>query len=204
MEFVNCEIIGAGLTTYGRPVHRSTARNVRLENCRVNSFFGLGAVFDDVVVDGLRTTRAPVILSGCALRHVILRGDCGQFVFNRYVTHGDETRNSAFDAANAEFYKTVDWALDITQTKATCINIRGAIPARLICRNPDEHFIMSRAVAQSDEWKRFDPPGAVQVAVSLFLDSGADDNVFVAARRSKSFREDVEFFCRLKAAALVS
>src|SRR5262245_5971823 len=66
LEFKNCKFIGEGLATYGAPVNRSTMRNVRLTNCTVNSFFGKGAIFENVVVDGLRTTRAPVILSGCA------------------------------------------------------------------------------------------------------------------------------------------
>jgi hypothetical protein len=80
LEFVNCEFIGEGLASYGQPINRSQAKSIRLKNCVVNSFHGIGAIFDDLLVDGLRTTRAPVILSGCALRHVVLKGKCGRAI----------------------------------------------------------------------------------------------------------------------------
>ncbi len=154
LEFRNCEFIGEGLVTYGAPVHRSSARNVRLKNCRLNSFFGIGAIFDDVVIDGLRTSRMPVILHGCAFRHVTLTGHLGRFLINRHITHDDERRNAAFQAANDAFYDTVDWALDISNARAACIEIRGAIPAELIRRNPDEQFAMPREAANGKRSSR--------------------------------------------------
>ena len=204
LEFHNCEFIGEGLTTYGDPVHRSTARNIRLTDCRLNSFFGIGAIFDEVVVDGLRTSRMPVILDGCAFRHVTLTGQLGRFLINRNVTHDDERRNAAFRAANAAFYDAVDWALDISRARAACIEIRGAIPAKLIRRNPNEQFVMTRDVAQSGNWQLYDPFSAFEIGVSTFLDSAADQNVFVAASRSRHFKDEVAFFHRLRDAGLVS
>jgi len=204
LEFVNCEFIGEGLTTYGAPVNRSTMRNLRLTNCAVNSFFGKGAIFDSVVVDGLRTSRAPVILSACALRHVTLTGQCGRFLFNRSISHDDTQRNAAFHAANAAFYKKVDWAIDISELETAGLEFRGTIPARLIRRNPEVHFVMSREVALSGGWKSHEPFDAFQVAIALFLDSQAEDTVFVARHRSKDIKEEVEYFHRLKSAGLVT
>lgn len=204
LEFFNCEFVGEGLTTYGSASHRSTARNIRLKDCRLNSFFGNGVVFDGVVVDGLRTSRMPVILNGCAFRHVTLAGHLGRFLINRNVTYDDDLRNEAFHAANAAFYDTVDWALDISNAQAACIEIRGAIPARLIRRNPDDQVAMTRDVALSGEWQHYDPISSFTIAVSIFLDSSADENVFVAARRSRHFKEEVAFFHRLRDAGLVS
>ena len=57
LEFVNCEFVGEGLATYGAAVNRSTASGIRLKNCVVNSFFGIGAVFDDVL-------RCPMVSLG--------------------------------------------------------------------------------------------------------------------------------------------
>lgn len=204
LALINCELIGEGLVTYGAPVHRSTARNVRITNCRVNGFAGIGAVFEDVVVDGLRTSRMPVILDGCAFRHVVLRGELGRFLINPNVSHDEKVRTQAFHSANASFYETVDWALDISEAKASCIEIRGAIPARLIRRNLDEHFIMTREIAEQQLWRHHTPFGAFEIAVSTFLASGAEQNVFVAARRSRHFKAEVEFFRRLRVAGLVS
>jgi len=170
----------------------------------VGSFFGTGAVFDEVVVDGLRASRAPVILFGCAFRHVVVTGICGRFLINHQVSFDNDQRNADFDSANTAFYETVDWALDISNAKVACLEIRGSIPSRLVRRNPDEHFIMTRPIALAGEWRNYEPPGAVQIGVSTFLDSGAEDNLFVAARRSKHFKQEVEYFHRLKLAGLVT
>jgi hypothetical protein len=204
LEFVNCDFVGEGLASYVAPVNRSTATHIRVKNCAVNSFFGIGAVFEDVVVDGLRTSHAPVILNGCALRHVVLTGKCGRFLFNRSVCHDNDQRNAAFDVANAAFYGNTDWALDISTLKPVGVEIRGTIPSRLIRRNPDEHFVMTRSVALTGDWKKYDPSGAIEIGISLFLASGADDNLFVASRYSKNFKEKIEYFHRLKSTGLVT
>jgi hypothetical protein len=203
LEFVNCEFIGEGLTTYGAPLNRSTMRNVRLTNCAVNSFFGSGAIFDGILVDGLRTSRMPVILSACALRHVTLMGQCGRFLFNRNISHDPQQRNADFHAANAAFYANVDWAIDISKLKTAGLEFRGMIPARLIRRNPEVHFVMTRAVAPSGDWKIHEPFDAFDIAISQFVDSQAEDEVFVAEHRSKHFKQQVEYFHRLKTAGLV-
>ena len=97
LEFTNCQFEGEGLSTYGARIHRSLARNIRLEQCTINSFFGHGAIFDEVIVDGLKSChargrRSPVILSGCALRHVVLRGECGSFLLNRAIDGSNAKR----------------------------------------------------------------------------------------------------------------
>ncbi len=204
VTLVNCELIGEGLTTYGAPVNRSTARNVQLRNCRVNSFFGNGAVFDEVNIDGLRTSAMPAILNACVFRHVALRGEIGRFLFNSNVCHDDDVRNNEFRAANARFYGDIDWALDISNAKASCIEIRGSIPSALIRRNPDEQFVMTREVAEGERWRDYEPFESFEIAVSTFLGSDGNDNVFVAARRSRHFKTELSFYQRLRAAGLVS
>lgn len=204
VKLVNCELIGEALTTYGAPINRSTARNVQLRNCRVNSFFGIGAVFDEVNVDGLRTSVMPAIFNACVFRHVVLRGEMGRFLFNSNVCHDDDVRNNKFRAANAKYYRDIDWALDISNAKAACIEIRGTIPAALIRRNPDEQFLMTREVAEGERWREYEPFGSFEIAVSTFLCSDGNDNVFVAARRSRHFKTELSFYQRLRAARLVS
>jgi hypothetical protein len=204
LEFTDCYFIGTGITTYGAAKERSCARNIRIAKCRANSFFGTGAIFDEIVVDGLLTSRSPVILFGCAFRHVVVKGDCGSFIINRNVCHDDKERNAAFDAANASFYESVDWALDISELRSYSFEIRGSVPIDLIRRNPDEQFVMTREVAQNGEWERFGPYNSFSIAISIFLDSGAESELFVAGRRSKKFKELLAYYQRLKAAGLVT
>lgn len=208
VQFDDCQFVGAGLATYGSPQQRSSARRVRLNRCSVNSFYAMGVILEDIVVDGLRVSVHPVSIKGCALRHVVLSGVCGRFLLSPDVRSGstpeDTTRNAAFAQANAEYYKTVDWALDLSQAKVACFEIRGAIPPHLIIRNPDEQFLMTREVALSGKWKKHKPPGATTIGIDMFIEAGGDVELFVCASRSSGFKEEVEFFHRLKAKGLVT
>ncbi len=115
-------------------------------------------------------------------------------------------RDAAFVQANEEFYESVDWALDISEAKATCIEIRGSIPARLIRRNPDEQFILTREVAAGGDWRGVEGLDATpfRTEVSLFLDSGAADTVLVANKNPKYHKAELEFFRRLRDAGLLT
>ena len=125
-------------------------------------------------------------------------------MFNRNRSHDDKQLNADFSAANAAFYANVDWALDISKVKLSGLEIRASIPTGLIRRNPDEHFIITRTVALAGDWKNYEPFGSFEISISIFLDSGADDDLFVAARQSKNFKNQVEYFQRLKTAGLVT
>jgi len=89
----NAILSAMDLTTYGAPVNRSAARNLRLKNCRVNSFSGSGAVFDEIVVDGLRTSVSPVILFGWRVSPFCTKGDSlAVSLFNRNISIRDAER----------------------------------------------------------------------------------------------------------------
>ena len=209
IQFDDCKFVGANLVTYGSPQHRSSARRVRLNRCSVNSFSAKGAILEDIVVDGLRVSVHPFRIDGCALRHVVLSGVGGRFLLSPEIDFFGDTpetvaSNAAFAQANAEYYKSVDWALDISKAKVACFEIRGAIPPHLIIRNPDEQFLMSREVALSGKWKKYKPPGATTIGIDMFIEAGGDVELFVCGSRSTSFKEEVEYFQRLKAKGLVS
>jgi hypothetical protein len=203
LEFIDCELPG-GLTTYGAAIHRSSAANIHVTNCRSAAFFGTGAIFDEVVVDGIRTSRAPVNISACVFRHVTVKGTCNGFLFNRNICDDNAERNASFIVANKEYYRNVDWALDISQLKCSRFELRGCVPVELIRRNPDEHFIMTKEVALSHEWKKYEPMNWFYLAINDFLESQAERNLFVAPRRSKTFKEELRYYLRLKDAELVS
>lgn len=204
LDLTNCELLNNGLATYGAPVNRSTARNIRLKNCQIPfSFHGIGAVFDEIIIDGLRITGS-AILGACVFRHVVLKRHCGAVSLHRDVCYDDKDRNSAFYTANTIFYETVDWAIDISNVRAAAFEINGCIPARLIRRNAEEQVVMTREIAASGDWNNYEPPDYFQYGIAEFLRSRADDNVFVAPRRSKHFKEEAEYFHRLRRAGLVT
>lgn len=56
----------------------------------------------------------------------------------------------------------------------------------------------------SNGWKAYEPFDAFQIAVSMFVESGAEKDIFVVGRRQNHFKKEMEFFGRLKKAGLVS
>ncbi len=205
LEFNQCTIRG-GVITRGSVEHRSTARKIRAIGCRLGSFYGMGAVFDEVMVEGAKTGRHHIILDACALRHVVLKGHCGTIILNRFLTFDDYGRNAGFDRANQAFYASVDWALDIRDAWFTSLEVRGTIPAKLIRRNEEECFVLTREVAASGDWRKIDgyDEGSIQTAIDFFVKSGTPEEVVVLGRKSKHYAVELAFWRRMRDAGMAS
>jgi hypothetical protein len=63
---------------------------------------------------------------------------------------------------------------------------------------------MTREAAQSERWRDCNAFDAFQFSISSFLESNADQNIFVAARRSARFKDELSYFRRLRDAGIVS
>ncbi|HET7788452.1 MAG TPA: hypothetical protein VFL36_20935 [Myxococcales bacterium] len=77
------------------------------------------AVLDTVTIDGLKTIGL-LQCWGAVFKHVVLRGRIGRVMFSSILAPGVDgfaPRNEQLelDEANAAFYETVDWALDLTK-----------------------------------------------------------------------------------------
>jgi hypothetical protein len=97
----------------------------------------------------------------------------------------------AFDEANAEYYRHVDWALDISEGEFKDLELRG-VPARLIRRDPETQVLITRKVALQGPWRDLDFRSNVTPAcISLFLGRDEPDYVLVAPKRSRRFRDCV-------------
>ena len=91
-----------------------------------------------------------------------------------------------FEKANAEYYSTVDWALDIKEAEFDDFDCRG-VPSRLVRRNPETQMMLTRerVLACVDEvaaggkyWEGL---------IKLFLDKSPydchDDAIYVVPRK---------------------
>jgi hypothetical protein len=210
IDFSNCTINGAFLTSYVT-AERSVMKNVRIKNCKMYGFSGNGAVFEQVEVDGLQTgPKTQMFLSACVFRHTIFKGAIGQVIFRATwgsVTATEEQRQ-AFRDANADYYrkKKVDWAIDISKMEASCFEIRGAVPAHLIRRNPADQFIIKQEVAAGGKWKKVRGimSTCIPNEISLFLGTGMPDTVLIAQRRSKSYQEHLVVYERMRDAGFLT
>ena len=180
-------------------------RNVRLIGCEVMGCALNAAIVEDVVVDGLETHGDLLQTWGAVFKHVTLRGDIGRIMISPAVATGlaKPHEQRAFDQANAAYYATVDWALDISEARffGEC-DIRG-IPARLIRRDPETQVVVTREKALSGEWRKVDLSDTWWGGwIELFLRDGDPDVVLVAPKRHPRYRVLLEGLRKLREAGI--
>jgi hypothetical protein len=188
LEFRKCRFVSCTISITLDPKLRSTVRNVNLVGCDYISGNLRPAIIENVTVEGLKTNR--LFQSwGAVFKHVTLKGRIGRVMFSPVVAPSVANRDHqiAFDDANSAFYKTVDWAMDISQGEFEECEIQN-VPAKLIRRDPETQVIVTRAKAARGEWRKLDL-SKTHWAVSLdfFLNRGDQDIVLVAPKRNKRF-----------------
>jgi hypothetical protein len=95
----------------------------------------------------------------------------------------------AFDEANAEYYKSVDWALDISQGEFQELDING-VPARLIRRDPETQVVVTREKVLEGRWKDLPLRETIwSIVFEVLLESNDNDVILMAPKRHRKFRE---------------
>jgi len=98
---------------------------------------------------------------------------------------------SVWDQANAAFYATVDWAIDITEATYGSLSISG-VPTRLIRRKPENTAVVTRQAALEGKWKDLTMKrGLFNVVIAWFLEDGYDDVLLIACPKSKRYEDDL-------------
>ena len=190
-RFTRCEFDAVELSNAQRPDLRSTLRNCHLERCIVRQNCSINpAIVEDCVVDGLET-RGLVFVRGAVFKHVVLKGKVGRFIVHWPWGAGSDP-GCPFSAANAEYYRGVDWALDLTQCEAKELQLSG-VPGRLIRRDPTTQILVTRERALAVDWRSL-PLGGSPYAASLELLTrcGDDARVLIAPHRDRSFQACIQ------------
>jgi hypothetical protein len=189
LKFDRCRFESSAVSITLNPKLRSTVRNVCLTNCELRGCALDCAVIQDVVIDGLKTNGL-FQTWGAVFCHVILKSKVEDVMTSGLVAPGRATteQQRAFDIANEEFYSSVDWALDISQAEFGDCTLWG-IPAKLVRRDPETQFVVTRAKAIKGEWRNLDLAGTHwPVSLGELLRYGLADTVLVAPKRSKKFK----------------
>src|SRR5262249_35117455 len=118
-SFVDCIFDNCTLGPPRSPTERSYIGRIALTACRQRSSGLRGVVLDEVEVHDLgRDGRMPLFLSGVVFRHVRVSGSISFFKLNPApVISPTPTQLSMWLTANSEFYRTVDWAIDISAAR---------------------------------------------------------------------------------------
>ena len=202
LEFRNCEFGDTVVSIARDPALRSTIRNCTIIKCKTTREPGIeSSIVEDVLVDTFSTSR-DLWMRGAVFKHVTLRGPIGCLVVTDQF--GDEPEvQAAFEQANRAYYRNVDWALDISQAQFTRTPEFRSVPGHLIVRDPTTQVLVTRERVESVDWRSLDfgITGA-QIGLGSLLSGNISSEVFVAAKRSKTFREEMKVIELMKEVGL--
>ncbi len=138
----------------------------------------------------------PEIL-GAVFDRVTLRGKIDRLWIKPWVV--EPTKQQEFDKANAELYKQVDWAVDISQLDCKEIDIR-AVPAKLIRRDPETQAIVTFEKVLEGKWQGLPFQfGAFEIQLELAAKYKFPGVVLIAPKRelkAKKCLADIEMLRR--------
>ena len=193
LELRGCSFDNCRLSMGSDPEKRTVVRGVIASDCRILGRFGMiGApIFTDITIDGLRSGQI-LIFSGAAFQHVVLKGRMPSINFNEVAAFGSlsEERAGASQRANHEFYRGVDWALDISTAEFPSFRL-SSIPGELIRRDRNTQILVSKAKLLQIEWKSLPLPTITRIGVEACLRSQYEHYVICAGKRSTRFDEEL-------------
>lgn len=192
IRHVDCEFSNCAFSLTTAIDRRSTVTNAELIDCRANGCTIGPAIFRDVTIRGLQTNDL-LIVWGALFHHVVLEGDIGKLKFNQAV---DAIESSAaiqgpFDTFREQFYRDMDWALDISRARFKEFDFVG-IPARLIRHDPTSQLIVTRARALESGWRdQLSPANQLwPFMIDMFLSEGEEDLVLVGPLGAPKSKRD--------------
>jgi hypothetical protein len=199
LELVHCTFRDCNLWTLEDPSRRAVVQNVRVESCQIlgeNSKVR-GAVIEDCVIDGL-TSGGLMHMDGCVFRHVTVRGRIGTLMLtNAPLVVAPEVKRQ-FVEANAEYYGSVDWALDIREAIFDeQMDLRG-IPSALIRRDPRTQVVVTRKGIEEHPWVSSDLDSRVRSWISLMVRFGWTDGVFVVPAKHPRRQSMLDSLAKLR------
>lgn len=192
LEFRRCRFISGYLSAAQGPELRSTARRIRITDCeRFGAQIG-SAIIEDAVVDGLKT-HGLLQTWAAVFKHVTLRGRIGRIMLSDLAQGHlpqDPEKQRLFDAANAAYYRGVDWALDLSEAQFEEVDIRS-VPARLIRRDPRTQAVVRRERALAGTWRTLDLRDTWEAYFEGMLRRGSSETILISPKRDRRFADYV-------------
>ena len=225
IAFKRCYFDNCSARPATNPAIRTQFRRLQFKDCRVWACHLEDVILEDVTIDGLKTGSGsgkiyPFGLSGCMFTHVTLRGNVGGIgisdawswfdprpLWGRILRRGlaPKDHDRLINGTNRAHYAAIDWALDISEARfSSSPTIRG-IPARLIRLDPSTQAVVirSKVCATESTWRALDiAPWDFWLDECLTGRRADDEIILVAARRSRSFKQDVVGLQRLREAGV--
>lgn len=192
-QLVNCTFVNCGLSLTKDISRRSVVRNIEASRCKLIGCHVGPAIFDRIKIDHLSTNDLQIFW-GSVFKNVKLSGQIGKMKLNPFVDALDRSieTQGPFDHFREQFYRSIDWALDIRDARFREFDVRG-IPARLFILDPETQAVVTRDRAlmpgwmeRVSAWNRLWP-----FVLKLFISDGDPDIVLVAPLGAPKEKRDL-------------
>lgn len=148
--YQRCDFVGVSVGNQNDLSSMPRLSRLQFEACSTRGVAFDLAVLDEVEVDQLKTHNM-LMFNGTLFRRTILRGRVGKMILNTLL----QPENPAFVEECAqhanEFYRNIDWALDISEAIFDDCAIRS-VPADLIRRDPETQAVVRRETVNRVGW----------------------------------------------------
>ena len=189
--FDNCTFKSCVIGIDGNQIAKRTCLHAaEIRRCEIASCSVTAMVFEDVLVDRLKTSGLFQTWAA-VFKHVVLKGRIDRVMFSPFFHPGyPESKFQKIVAqANSEYYSTVDWALDIREAEFKDFDCRG-VPSKLVRRDPETQAMVTRerVLSCGDSIRAGGP--FWESWLKLFVQDGwYNDGILVAPKRIAKFKE---------------
>jgi hypothetical protein len=151
------------------------AERILISNCEVRKFPIGPALFRDITIENLKSDV--IIVYSALFDHVTFKGPCGNWMIHGSFLPSPPYRlPPAYRDLWKQFYAHVDWAIDIHQAEFDDFDFRtGAVPARLVRRDPETQVVVTRERVMQGTWQKLDLDGYTKVTLDLLIKEQALD-----------------------------
>lgn len=185
----NCEFNNCGISLTAEINQRSTVSNIEIIDCKtLNCAIG-PAIITDAHISNLATGDLQ-ILWGTLFNRVKIDGKIGRLKINTRIHAPDatETQQKHFDDFRRDFYRNIDWAIDIRDAHPQLLEIKG-IPSEKIIFHPAHCVPLKRSSAKKsilEIAKSSSTPKDWSFTISDFFEDTEADELILIAPTGKS------------------
>lgn len=205
LEFEKCTFDNCYFSSTLDINKRSIARSMRFYKCTaVHSVVHCG-VIENVHIEHL-TTKPMLHVWGAVFSHVVFKGKIDRIMISPRLKTATAPKEAqlVFDKQNGEYYRHVDWALDISGAEFMECDIRG-VPSNLIIRDEDTQMILTRERAQKVDWDKCGVNNSTYFSAvyDVMNHLNLADTIIVAPKRSIEFKSIASDLMKLKQQGIV-
>lgn len=183
IQLDECVINNSLLSEHQADGSRSVVRNVKISNSQFMGCYLGPAMVEDVEIAKCKANDL-VIAWGTIFSRVKVSGNLPPFKINTIVEFSvsAQTQN-LYDRSREEFYRSADWALDISEARLMSFDCSG-IPGRLFRLDPETQGIVHRSKLV-DGWENSISYGNAWIPWLHNMLSTNDEDVVLAAPLAK-------------------